>query len=118
MIPSLLITVAILSPALAAPFAFGRRQAACPPSHLIIARGSLEPPGPGSLLSLANKIVASNPGTTMESITYPATIDNYDTSSANGTIAVEEQLTAFVQKCPNSKVVMMGYSQGAQIVGG
>jgi acetylxylan esterase len=117
MIPSLLLIAALTSVALAAPFPFFRRQAACPQNHLIVARGSLEAPGPGSMLSLAEKVMAANPGTTMESVVYPATIDNYDVSSANGTAATEQQLSSFVQKCPSSKVAMMGFSQGAQIVG-
>jgi len=122
MIPSLFIQAAVISTALAAPFPFSihsRRQApaACPPSHLIVARGSLESPGPGSMATLAEKIIAANPGTTVESIEYPATIDNYATSSVNGTMATEQQLTAFVQKCPSSKVAMLGFSQGAQVVG-
>lgn len=117
MIPSLLFNAAVLSStALAAPF-FDKRQAGCPPNHLIVARGSLEPPGPGSMLTLAEKVMAANPGTTMESIVYPATIENYDTSSASGTTAVTQALTTFNQKCPSSKVAMLGYSQGAQIVG-
>jgi len=116
MIQYLIIHAAILSTALAAPF-FGRRQTTCPPNHLIVARGSLESPGPGLLVTLADKIIAANPGTTMEAIDYPATLDNYDTSSANGTIAVQQQLNSFVQKCPNAKVAMLGFSQGAQIVG-
>ncbi|KAF2436200.1 alpha/beta-hydrolase, partial [Tothia fuscella] len=90
---------------------------ACPQNHIIAARGSLEPPGPGSLITLAEKVMQQNPGTTMDSIVYPATIENYDVSSTAGTAAVEQQLSTFVQKCPSSKVVMMGFSQGAQIVG-
>lgn len=118
MIPSLFINAAVISTALAAPsFHLGKRQAACPPSHLIVARGSLEPPGPGSMLTLAEKVMQENPGTTMEAIDYPATIENYDVSSTAGTKAVEQQLSTFVQKCSSSKVVMMGFSQGAQIVG-
>jgi acetylxylan esterase len=58
-----------------------------------------------------------NPGTTLEAVDYPATIENYDVSSTAGTKAVEQQLSTFVQRCPSSKVVMMGFSQGAQIVG-
>jgi acetylxylan esterase len=88
-----------------------KQAASCPPSHLIIARGSLEAQGPGSLISMANKIIAANPGTTMEAVIYPATIDNYGTSSGNGTVAVGQMLSSFVQMCPNAKLAMLGYSQ-------
>jgi acetylxylan esterase len=118
MILSLLLTAGLFSAAQAAPFSFfGKRQTPCPPSHLIIARGSTEPPGPGLLVTLATKVIATNPGTTMETIVYPATLENYESSATNGTQAVQQQLSTFVQQCPNSKVVMMGFSQGAQIMG-
>jgi acetylxylan esterase len=118
MLPSFLFTAAILSTAQAAPFSFlSRRQTPCPPSHLIVARGSTEPPGPGLLITLATKVITTNPGTTMETIVYPATLENYENSASNGTQAVQQQLTTFVQQCPDSKVAMMGFSQGAQIMG-
>ncbi|TLD35141.1 acetylxylan esterase precursor protein [Venturia nashicola] len=94
-----------------------RQASSCPPSHLIIARGSLEPQGPGQLMAMANKIIAGTPGTTIEAVVYPATIENYGASSGNGTAAVAEMLSSFVQKCPNSKLALLGYSQGAQIIG-
>ena len=111
MVKTLFIYATVLCTALAAPF-FSRRQAEmCPPSHLIIARGSTEPQGPGILISMANKIMAMNPGTTMESIVYPAELTNYEASVGNGTAAVGQQFGAFVQRCPNSKVALLGFSQ-------
>jgi acetylxylan esterase len=62
-------------------------------------------------MTMANKIIGANPGTTIEAVVYPATIDNYGTSSGNGTIAVTEMLSSFVQRCPNAKLAMLGYSQ-------
>jgi acetylxylan esterase len=127
MLQSLLLQAAFLSTALSAPLysdsynepypdvvesrIVQRQAASCPPSHLIIARGSLEPQGPGQLMTMANKIIGANPGTTIEAVVYPATIDNYGTSSGNGTIAVTEMLSSFVQRCPNAKLAMLGYSQ-------
>lgn len=127
MLRSFLLQAAFLSMAMGAPLSFDsynepfpdrveanvvQRQArSCPPSHLIIARGSLEAQGPGQLLSMAKKIVAANIGTTMEAVVYPATIENYGASSSNGTAAVTEMLGSFVQRCPNAKLAMLGYSQ-------
>ena len=34
----------------------------------------------------------------------------------DGTIAGHKQLTAYVESCPDSKLILAGYSQGAQIV--
>lgn len=127
MLYSLLLQAAFLFTALGAPLSFDsynepfpdnvessviqRRAESCPPSHLIIARGSLEPQGPGQLMSMAKKIIDANPGTTMEAVVYPATIESYGASSGNGTIAVTKMLSSFVQKCPNAKLAMLGYSQ-------
>ncbi|KAE9969202.1 hypothetical protein BLS_005461, partial [Venturia inaequalis] len=69
------------------------------------------------MISMAEKIVAANPGTTIEAVVYPATIENYGASSSNGTAAVTAMLSSFVQRCPNAKLAMLGYSQGAQIIG-
>jgi hypothetical protein len=126
MFQSLLLQAAFLSLALGAPLGsdvynepfpdvvvskITQRQAACPPSHLIIARGSLEAPGPGQLMTMAQKIIDANPGTTLEAVVYPATIEKYGASSGNGTVAVTEMLNSFVQRCPNAKLALMGYSQ-------
>lgn len=127
MLNSFLLQAAFLSTALGTPLSFDsynepfpdpaeakivQRQAApCPSSHLIIARGSLEPQGPGQLMSMANKIIAANPGTTIEPVVYPAKIENYGASSSNGTAAVTDMLISFVQRCPNAKLALLGYSQ-------
>lgn len=129
MLRSFLLQAAFLSVAMSAPLSFDaydepfpdrseakivQRQApSCPPSHLIIARGSLEPQGPGQMMSMAKKIITANPGTTIEVVVYPATIENYGASSSNGTAAVTEMLSSFVQKCPNAKLAMLGYSQAS-----
>ncbi|GME29270.1 putative carbohydrate esterase family 5 protein [Neofusicoccum parvum] len=87
------------------------RQVSCAPIHLIIARASTEPPGPGMIGSLAEKIIAANPGATNESISYPATLDDYQDSSAQGTAAMTKQLTDYATACPCAQIVLMGYSQ-------
>lgn len=38
-------------------------------------------------------------------------------SVIEGTAAVENQIIAYVKHCPSSKLVLLGYSQGAQIIG-
>jgi hypothetical protein len=95
------------------------RQLPCSPIHLLVARGSNEPPGPGQLFSLVNGIFFTNPGVTFEPIVYPALYmpADYPGSVRAGTLAVQGQLAAYVQRCPFSKIVLLGYSQGAQIIG-
>lgn len=93
-------------------------QVSCAQIHIIIARGSKEPPGPGKIGKLAEQIIASNLGTTNESITYPATLDTnkYAYSSAQGTAAMKKQLTDYATGCPSTQFVLLGYSQGAHVV--
>ncbi|KAL9119013.1 MAG: hypothetical protein Q9187_004433 [Circinaria calcarea] len=135
MLSSILFQVLLAGAAAAVPI-IEQREAACTPIHIIAARGSTEAPGPGAIGSLATLIQAANPGTDLESITYPALLGKiewrprkivgsmltrtnvvpYDFSSSAGTAAVSSQLTAYVRRCPSSKVVLLGYSQGAHIL--
>lgn len=83
--------------------------------HMIIARASLEDPGPGALGRLVPQIKEQLPGSDNVSVEYPATLDNYTTSEAAGVVAMTTLLNEYTSRCPDSKVVMMGYSQGAQV---
>ena len=55
--------------------------------------------------------------TTIEAIDYPATLTDYGSSSAAGTAAMTVALNNVAIECPSTKVVLMGYSQGAHVVG-
>lgn len=95
-----------------------RRQAGkCAPVHIIVARASTEPAGEGMIGSLSRSIKTSIPGATSEAVSYPAALAPYGPSEIKGVAAAKAQLTAYVQKCPQSKMVLMGYSQGADVVG-
>lgn len=83
--------------------------------HMIIARASLENPGPGIIGGVATQVVQQLPGSDIVSVDYPATLDNYQTSEAAGVAAMTKLLTDYAARCPSSKIVMMGYSQGAQV---
>ncbi|KAK2038484.1 cutinase [Colletotrichum somersetense] len=85
--------------------------------HLIVARGSNEAPGVGRIGSVANGVVAAIPGSQIEPLDYPATFDNYSTSVAAGDEAMKTALTQYNSRCPGSKVALLGYSQGAHVVG-
>lgn len=115
MFSSILLAPLLLGASLAAPL-LEHRQSSCAPVHIIAARGSNEAPGPGAMASLAALIQAAYPGTDLESINYPAKLFPYDDSSAQGTAATTSQLTNYVNACPNSKIVMIGYSQVSQHV--
>ncbi|KAM0277188.1 hypothetical protein ACHAQH_005970 [Verticillium albo-atrum] len=83
--------------------------------HLLVARGSNEDPGPGRLGPLADHIAAAIPNSAIESIVYPATFDDYGLSVADGAEALTAALDRYTDACPNGKVVLLGYSQGAQV---
>lgn len=85
-------------------------RAACADVHLLLARGTTEG-YPGALGSLATLVTDAVNGSTYENILYPATQEgstpSYQEGIANGTA----QLAAYVAACPDSKVVLLGYSQ-------
>lgn len=91
----------------------------CSPVHIFAARGSGEPAGPGAVGQLAELIHIDNPSTStdaVEAIDYPALLDpndptRYAFSTHVGISAVMWQVTSYYNRCPNSKVVLLGYSQ-------
>nr|ADZ98863.1 acetyl xylan esterase [Chrysosporium lucknowense] len=95
----------------------------CPEVHVFGARETTAPPGYGTSQGLVNMVVQAYPGATSEAINYPACggqascggID-YNTSANQGTQAVVSAVTSFNQRCPDTKIVLIGYSQGGQIM--
>jgi acetylxylan esterase len=89
----------------------------CTPVQIITARASTEAPGEGITGALVTQIINSSAQTiTRASVSYPATLNNYNSSSLQGINALKTQLTAAVQNCPSQKIVLAGYSQGAHVV--
>jgi acetylxylan esterase len=92
-------------------------QEACSRVHLLVGRGSGEAAastgatGMGTTKSLVEDIEKAITGVTHEAIDYPAKLSPYPQSSSAGTNAVVKQTTAYVKRCPNAKIVLMGYSQ-------
>lgn len=85
------------------------RQTSCSAVHILIARGTTEE-YPGDMGSLANLIIANNDDADYEDIIYPATF-NYISSTQQGMQASMSQLTTYVEACPDSKIILLGYSQ-------
>lgn len=89
----------------------------CAAVHVITARASTEAPGEGITGALVTQIVNSSQQTVSRaSVNYPATLNNYANSSAQGVTALKQQLSTQVQNCPSQKIVLAGYSQGAHVV--
>ncbi|KAG5984540.1 hypothetical protein E4U55_004323 [Claviceps digitariae] len=91
--------------------------AACSRVHIMVARGTLESPGTGIMQPLVQMITQRHPGATVEPINYPALLDGYEESVDAGTQGVTHQVTSYVKHCPESQVVVLGFSQGAHITG-
>ncbi|KAI3397159.1 hypothetical protein diail_11133 [Diaporthe ilicicola] len=83
--------------------------------HMIVARASLEPPGFGVLANISTRVMQELPGSNAEAVVYPATLDMYPTSEGAGVTAMTQLVNSYAQACPSSKMVLMGYSQGAQV---
>jgi hypothetical protein len=89
----------------------------CAAVNIITARASTESPGEGTTGSLVTQIVNSSKQTvSREAVSYPATLTNYTSSESQGVTNAEQELTTAVQKCPSQKQVLLGYSQGAEVV--
>jgi acetylxylan esterase len=96
--------------------------AQCPQVHIFGARETTVAPGYGTSLNVVNSIISAFPGATSEAISYPACGGqascgsvSYANSVIQGVAAVASQVNAFNTKCPNSLLVLVGYSQGGQI---
>lgn len=97
--------------------------AQCPNVHVFGARETTAPPGYGSSSTVVNGVLADFPGSTSESINYPACGgqascggDSYAASATAGIQAVASQVNSFNQQCPNAVLVLVGYSQVREIV--
>jgi acetylxylan esterase len=90
----------------------------CPAVQLIVARASTESPGDGVIGALATLIQGDvNATVGNEAVVYPATLTNYASSVAKGDSAMATDIENAVSSCPNEKIILLGYSQGAQVVG-
>ncbi|GAA6008303.1 uncharacterized protein JCM10292_005525 [Rhodotorula paludigena] len=95
-----------------------KRQGDCPTGvHIIVARASGEAPGEGIIGAVATQVKRAVPGSESEAIDYPATLANYQSSQRQGVTAMGAAIDAFAKRCPASKMVLMGYSQGAHVIG-
>jgi acetylxylan esterase len=95
----------------------------CPGVHIFGARETTAPAGYGTSQGLVNMVKQAYSGATSEAINYPACGGqsqcggvSYDQSASQGTAAVVSAVTSFNQRCPDTKIVLIGYSQGGQIM--
>jgi hypothetical protein len=68
--------------------------------------------------ALVTKIQADVKATvSAKAVVYPAALSPYEPSVVKGDEAVKKELTEEVKRCPSQKIVLVGFSQGAQITG-
>ncbi|KAF7347136.1 Acetyl xylan esterase [Mycena venus] len=100
----------------------GFAAAQCPNVHVFGARETTVPPGYGTAGTVVTSIQNAFPGATAEAINYPACGGqascgdvSYANSVIQGVAAVANQVNSFNSQCPNTVLVLVGYSQGGQI---
>ncbi|WP_328477394.1 cutinase family protein [Actinoplanes sp. NBC_00393] len=90
----------------------------CADVEVLGARGTTERPGLGVLLTpLAQRITRELPQTVRTTaVDYPASF-NYTASVRQGVADLTAKVQRTAAACPETKVVLAGYSQGADVVG-
>jgi hypothetical protein len=84
----------------------------------VVARASTEAPGTGAIGALAEEVQKDVKATVaIRAVVYPAALFPYEPSVQAGDKAIREELTEETEKCPGQRILLLGYSQGAQIVG-
>jgi cutinase len=109
---------ALLAAAITAP-AVSNAEAddgSCAQVEVIFARGTLEPPGPGATGQAFTDALTSRLGGTAVNVypvNYPASLSF--SQAADGVVDAANKVLNTVATCPNTKIVLGGYSQGAAI---
>ena len=103
------LALATIPPAAAAP---------CPDVEVVFARGTTEPPGVGGIGqvfvdSLRSQLGERSVG--VYPVNYPASRE-FDTSTPAGRDDLSAHVQSMAASCPNTKMVLGGYSQGAAVV--
>ena len=90
---------------------------ACPDVQVVFARGTFEPAGVGGVgQAFVDALRARTPGKSVDvyAVNYPASLDF--ATAADGVIDAKNKVMATANTCPNTKVVLGGYSQGAAVM--
>ncbi|KAK4866528.1 hypothetical protein LT330_008460 [Penicillium expansum] len=95
----------------------------CPGLHIFGARETTASPGYGSSNTVVNGLLSAYSGSTAEAISYPACGGqsscgsvSYSNSVAQGIAAVASAVNSYNTQCPSTKLVLVGYSQGGEIM--
>jgi cutinase len=90
----------------------------CPDVEIVFARGTFEPPGVGVTgQAFVDALTARLGGRPIDvyPVNYPASLDF--ATAADGVVDAANKVRDTAANCPNTKVVLGGYSQGAAVIG-
>jgi cutinase len=93
-------------------------QAPCPDVEVVFARGTTEAPGVGSTGAALVNAMWPHLGTKsikVYSVDYPATLDF--ATSLDGVKDASSHIRSMTANCPDTRLVLGGYSQGAAVMG-
>ncbi|MCJ1303225.1 hypothetical protein MMC08_006033 [Hypocenomyce scalaris] len=93
----------------------------CAPITIIFARGTIELGNVGELAGPpffnALDILVGAPNVAVQGVDYPATIEGYlEGGDAGGSALLASLTEQAASQCPQTQIVLSGYSQGAQLV--
>ncbi|OBG28374.1 cutinase family protein [Mycobacterium sp. 852002-51057_SCH5723018] len=88
-------------------------SAACPDAEVVFARGREEPPGVGAVGdAFVNSLRAKTPRSVgVYGVNYPANI-----TTGGGANDISDHVQSMAKSCPNTRIVLGGYSLGAEVV--
>jgi cutinase len=114
-----LLLSALAAAAVALPFVHAPSAAAesCPDVQVVFARGTFEPPGVGVTgQSFVDSLRTQLPDRSVDvyPVNYPASLDF--ARAADGVADAGNKVRDVVAKCPKTKMVLGGYSQGAAVI--
>ena len=90
----------------------------CASVEVVFARGTFEAPGVGATgQAFVDALNARLPGKTVDvyAVNYPASLDFGQ--AADGIVDASNKIETIAASCPNTKIVLGGYSQGAAVAG-
>ena len=108
-------TSVLLGPSVHAPAV---SAAPCPDVEVIFARGTFEQPGVGFIgeaFTDALRLQTVGKSVDVYPVDYPASLDF--ATAADGVIDASNKVRDMATTCPNTKMVLGGYSQGAAVIG-
>ena len=90
--------------------------APCPDVEVVFARGTFEPAGVGQVgQSFVDALTARTAGRSVDiyPVNYPASLDF--ATAADGVVDAANKVRDTAARCPDTKIVLGGYSQGAAV---